>query len=144
MSRITSDRRLVTDLNKRWIPHGRIWGTGRRRWRFERRSPRWFSRCWISEVGFFRFPLPFTLVYAGNISTSMYSPHICFLSLYILCICIPFHVVVVLIPYTRPPYGTEAHPVGKCYAINIEAEKTAFEQRSKHRQNGHKNPLPPL
>ena len=33
-----------------------------------------------------------------------------------------------------------AHSVGKCYAIHIEAEKTAFEQGRKHRQNGHKNP----
>ena len=48
--------------------------------------------------------------------------------------------VVVLIPYTSSAYGKEVHPVGKSYAINIEAEKTAFEQRSKHRQNGHKNP----
>ena len=30
--------------------------------------------------------------------------------------------------------------VGKSYGINIEAEKTAFEQGRKHRQNGHKNP----
>ena len=34
--------------------------------------------------------------------------------------------VVVLIPYTRPPYGTEAHPVGKCFVSNIEAEKLTF------------------
>ena len=34
--------------------------------------------------------------------------------------------VVVLIPYTSPPYGRIAHPVGKCYAINIEAEKLTF------------------
>ena len=31
------------------------------------------------------------------------------------------------------------HPVGMCYAINIEAEKMAFEQGRKHQQNGHKN-----
>ena len=46
--------------------------------------------------------------------------------------------VIVLIPYTSSAYGTEVHPVGKSYAINIEAEKTAFEQGRKHRQNGHK------
>ena len=28
--------------------------------------------------------------------------------------------------------------VGKCYASIVDDEKTAFEQRSKHRQNGHK------
>jgi hypothetical protein len=70
------------------------------------------------------------LVYTGNISTSMYSPHICFLSLYVLCICLPFHVVVVLIPYTRPPYGTEVRPIGKCYGFSIEAEKIAFLELS--------------
>ena len=31
------------------------------------------------------------------------------------------------------------HPVGKSYASKVDDEKTAFEQRSKHRQNGHKN-----
>jgi hypothetical protein len=36
--------------------------------------------------------------------------------------------VIVLIPYTSSAYGKEVHPVGKSYAINIEAEKTAFEQ----------------
>jgi len=48
--------------------------------------------------------------------------------------------VIVLIPYTSSIYGRNPHPVGESYAINIEAEKTAFEQRSKHRQNGHKKP----
>ena len=40
--------------------------------------------------------------------------------------------VIVLIPYTRPPYGTEAHPVGKSYASKVEAEKTAFGKRHKY------------
>ena len=31
------------------------------------------------------------------------------------------------------------HLIGKRYAINIEAEKTAFEQGRKHRQSGYKN-----
>ena len=34
--------------------------------------------------------------------------------------------VIVLIPYTSSAYGTAIHPVGKCYAINIEAEKINF------------------
>ena len=34
--------------------------------------------------------------------------------------------VVVLILYTSQLYGRITHPVGKSYAINIEAEKTAF------------------
>ena len=46
--------------------------------------------------------------------------------------------VVVLIPYTSQPYGRMTHPVGKSYAINIEAEKTASGQRDKYRKN--KNP----
>ena len=41
--------------------------------------------------------------------------------------------VIVLIPYTSSAYGTAIHPVGKSYAINIEAEKTAFELRDKYR-----------
>ena len=48
--------------------------------------------------------------------------------------------VIVLIPYTSSAYGKEVHPVGKSYASIVDDEKTAFEQRSKHRQNGHKNP----
>jgi hypothetical protein len=39
-------------------------------------------------------------------------------------------VVVVLIPFTSSPYRTAAHPVGKSYAINIEAEKIAFSELS--------------
>ena len=40
------------------------------------------------------------------------------------------------------PLKGKAFPsIGKSYAINIDAEKTAFEQRGKHRKNGHKNPL---
>ena len=46
--------------------------------------------------------------------------------------------VIVLIPYTSSAYGKEVHPVGKSYASIVDDEKTAFEQRSKHRQNGHK------
>ena len=34
--------------------------------------------------------------------------------------------VVVLIPNTSQPYGRLTHPVGKSYAINIEAEKMGF------------------
>ena len=34
--------------------------------------------------------------------------------------------VIVLIPYTSSAYGRMAHPVGKSYAINIEAEKLTF------------------
>ena len=60
----------------------------------------------------------------------LHPQHICSLS----------HMVIVLIPYTSPPYGRLAHPVGKSYASIVDDEKTAFEQRSKHRQNGHKNP----
>ena len=52
----------------------------------------------------------------------------------------PFLLVIMLIPYTSSAYGRLTHPVGKSYAINIEAEKSAFEQRGKHRQNGHKKP----
>ena len=48
--------------------------------------------------------------------------------------------VIVLIPYTSSAYGKEVHPVGKSYASIVDDEKTAFEQRSKHRQNGHKKP----
>ena len=35
-------------------------------------------------------------------------------------------------------YGMVTHPVCKSYATKVEAEKTAFEQRSKQEQNGHK------
>ena len=34
--------------------------------------------------------------------------------------------VIVLIPYTSSAYGKAIHPVGKCYDINIEAEKINF------------------
>ena len=34
--------------------------------------------------------------------------------------------VIVLIPYTSSAYGKAVHPVGKSYAINIEAEKIGF------------------
>ena len=37
-----------------------------------------------------------------------------------------FFMVVVLMPYTSSAYGKEVHPVGKSYAINIEAEKFYF------------------
>ena len=50
------------------------------------------------------------------------------------------HMVIVLIPYTSSAYGKDVHPVGKSYASIVDDEKTAFEQRSKHRQNRHKNP----
>ena len=33
--------------------------------------------------------------------------------------------VIVLILFTSQPYGRIIHPVGKSYAINIEAEKAA-------------------
>ena len=46
--------------------------------------------------------------------------------------------VIVLIPYTSSAYGRNPHPVGKCYASIVDDEKTAFQQRSKHRQNRHK------
>ncbi len=36
--------------------------------------------------------------------------------------------VVVLIPYTSPPYGRNPHPVGKSYASIVDDGKTAFEQ----------------
>lgn len=42
------------------------------------------------------------------------------------------HVVIVLIPYTSPPYGTAIHPVGKCYASIVDDEKMAFEKRNKY------------
>jgi hypothetical protein len=61
---------------------------------------------------------------------SVSSLHICFLS----------QMVAVLILFTSQPYGRMTHPVGKSYASIVDDEKTAFEQRSKHRQNGHKNP----
>ena len=35
-------------------------------------------------------------------------------------------------------YTREAFLVGKSYASIVDDEKTAFEQRDKHRQNGHK------
>lgn len=40
--------------------------------------------------------------------------------------------VIVLIPYTSPPYGTAIHPVGKCYASIVDDEKMAFEKRNKY------------
>ena len=40
--------------------------------------------------------------------------------------------VIVLIPYTSPPYGTAIHPVGKSYASIVDDEKMAFEQRNKY------------
>ena len=46
--------------------------------------------------------------------------------------------VIVLIPYTSSAYGKEVHPVGKSYAINIEAEKTAFGIGTNTRQQRHK------
>jgi hypothetical protein len=41
---------------------------------------------------------------------------------------LPSLVVVVLIPYTRPPYGRKTHPVGKCFVSNIEAEIMTFSE----------------
>ena len=67
-----------------------------------------------------------TIVFLLSVS----SLHICSLS----------YMVIVLIPYTSSAYGKEVHPVGKSYASIVDDEKTAFEQRSKHRQNGHKKP----
>ena len=46
--------------------------------------------------------------------------------------------VIVLIPYTSPPYGRIAHPVGKSYASKIDDEKSAFESGTDTRQFGHK------
>ena len=43
------------------------------------------------------------------------------------------YMVVVLIPYTSQLYGRMTHPVGKSYAINIEAEKLYFYCRQKPR-----------
>ena len=37
--------------------------------------------------------------------------------------------VIVLIPYTSPPYGRMAHPVGKSYAFKVDDEKSAFWKR---------------
>jgi hypothetical protein len=44
-------------------------------------------------------------------------------------------VVVVLIPYTRPPYGTEAHPVGKSFASKVDDEKWLLSGRTFFREN---------
>ena len=41
-------------------------------------------------------------------------------------------------PPKRPPCVKGGFPVGKGYASIVDDEKTAFEQRNKHRQNGHK------
>ena len=41
---------------------------------------------------------------------------------------------------TRQRLQLVPHPVGKSYVSIVEAEKTAFEQGRKHRQNGHKKP----
>ena len=46
--------------------------------------------------------------------------------------------VIMLIPYTSSAYGKEVPPVGKSYASIVDDEKTAFEQRNKHRQHEHK------
>ena len=80
----------------------------------------WIGIYWIN--GYLQI-LP-TVIFLCSIS----SLHICSLS----------YMVIVLIPYTSPPYGTAIHPVGKSYASIVDDEKSAFEQRSKHRQNGHK------
>ena len=82
----------------------------------------WMAIYWID--GYLQI-LP-TIVFLLSVS----SLHICSLS----------YMVIVLIPYTSSAYGKEVHPVGKSYASIVDDEKTAFEQRSKHRQNGHKNP----
>ena len=82
----------------------------------------WVAIYWID--GYLQI-LP-TIVFLLSVS----SLHICSLS----------YMVIVLIPYTSSAYGKEVHPVGKSYAFKVEAEKTAFEQRSKHRQNRHKKP----
>jgi hypothetical protein len=47
-------------------------------------------------------------------------------------------VVVVLIPYTRPPYGRKAHPVGKSFASKVDDEKSAFSGGTD--TNTNKNP----
>ena len=40
--------------------------------------------------------------------------------------------VIVLIPYTSPPYGKKVHPVGKCYASIVDDEKSDFWKRNKY------------
>ena len=82
----------------------------------------WMGIYWIDS---YLQILP-TVVFLCSIS----SLHICSLS----------YMVIVLIPYTSSAYGKEVHPVGKSYASIVDDEKTAFEQQSKHSQNGHKNP----
>lgn len=53
--------------------------------------------------------------------------------------------VIVLIPYTSPPYGRLAHPVGKSFVSNIEAEKIGFLGAEQIPDGiGIKSPLPPL
>ena len=80
----------------------------------------WIGVYWIDSY----LQILSTVIFLLSVS----SLHICSLS----------YMVIVLIPYTSQPYGRMAHPVGKSYASKVDDEKTAFEQRSKHRQNGHK------
>ena len=44
------------------------------------------------------------------------------------------------LPFGQPPPSSEGgFFAGRSYASKVEAEKPAFEQRSKHQKNGHKN-----
>ena len=80
----------------------------------------WLGIYWINS----HLQILSTVIFLCSIS----SLHICSLS----------YMVIVLIPYTSSAYEKEVHPVGKSYAINIEAEKTAFESGTNTRQHRHK------
>lgn len=71
-------------------------------------SSSWFGVYW--KDGYFQ------IVTTIILPLSICSLHICSLS----------HMVVVLIPYTSSAYRTVAHPVGKCFVLNLEAEKTCL------------------
>ena len=68
----------------------------------------WIGIYWIN--GYLQI-LP-TVIFLCSVS----SLHICSLS----------YMVIVLIPYTSPPYGRMAHPVGKSYASIVDDEKNGF------------------
>ena len=92
--------------------------------------------CWLA-------PLPSFLwlgIYWIDSYLHILTAIVFLLSILPLHICSLSYMVVVLIPYTSSAYGKEVNPVGKSYASIVDDEKSAFEQRSKHRQNGHKNP----
>ena len=74
----------------------------------------WMGIYWIDS----HLQILPTVVFLLSVS----SLHICSLS----------YMVIVLIPYTSPPYGTAIHPVGKSYASKVDDEKSAFWKRNKY------------